>query len=279
VEPFKHKTIPYNERPYWDRLRSEQFTNGQFSISFAPLSGLPVLRIAAPHHLSLDTEPLRPGTNMIIRLKSASGPRGIVQLPAGQPAQGATVLFMADSEQCGLNGSGELSVYGQKENFRTTAADGRFAFEPRSNGRTVYISHPQGWAELEVSEFSDAQTIRLKPWASIVGKLVNTNGLPVSDIPVSITPYGGYRVEDPYINFQPSTTTDKLGRFQLDTVPPDKSLQLVRRIMSPGGNGWSHAPQTWFVAEAGKTNDLGKVTFDQPPPKPILDRLKEKLGL
>jgi hypothetical protein len=199
-------------------------------------------------------------------------------MPSGQPAKGATVLFMGDNEQAGLDGSGNLMNYGEKQNLQTTEADGRFNFDARPNGRIVYISHALGWARMDVAAFSNERTVRLKPWAVIIGKLVDTNGVPVPNIPVSATPYGGYKAGDPYVNFQSSTTTDKLGQFQIGTIPPDETLTLIRRIISPGGNGWSEAPQTWFVAEAGKTNDLGKVTFDKPPPKPMLDRLKEKLG-
>jgi hypothetical protein len=34
-----------------------------------------------------------------------------------------------------------------------------------------------------------------------------------------------------------------------------------------------------LVAEPGITNDLGKVTYDEPPPPPALEQLRQRLGL
>jgi protocatechuate 3,4-dioxygenase beta subunit len=81
----------------------------------------------------------------------------------------------------------------------------------------------------------------------------------------------------PGINFQGHVTTDKQGRFQFAKVPPRRvDIQRVIR-MSP--NSWQSRPQTWLVALPGITNDLGKVTYDTPPPPPVMDRLKQRLGL
>jgi hypothetical protein len=52
----------------------------------------------------------------------------------------------------------------------------------------------------------------------------------------------------------------------------------VNRIVRMTQNSWSSHPQTWFVAQPG-TNNLGKVTYDRPPPPPMLEQLKKSIGL
>jgi len=42
---------------------------------------------------------------------------------------------------------------------------------------------------------------------------------------------------------------------------------------------WTYKLQTWLVAQPGITNDLGKVTYDEPPPLPALEQLKQRFGL
>ena len=51
------------------------------------------------------------------------------------------------------------------------------------------------------------------------------------------------------------------------------------RINQLGPDNWVPVDQTWLFAEPGITNDLGKVIFDTPPPLPVTEQIKQKMGL
>jgi protocatechuate 3,4-dioxygenase beta subunit len=85
---------------------------------------------------------------------------------------------------------------------------------------------------------------------------------------------------EPFVNIQGQTTTDAAGRFLFTNVPPSR-IQINRVIPMTGagmGGGWTSRLQTWLEVQPGKTNDLGKVTYDTPPPPRPMDQLKKKLG-
>src|SRR6185436_5579234 len=115
---------------------------------FARLSSTPLLRIEAQGYEPAETEPININTtNLVVRLKPGLGPGGIVLLANGQPAAGATVLYLALQEQCSLSGA-QLSMYGNtKDGQPTTGADGKFSFPVRAHGSMLYVSHSSGWAE------------------------------------------------------------------------------------------------------------------------------------
>jgi hypothetical protein len=60
-------------------------------------------------------------------------------------------------------------------------------------------------------------------------------------------------------------------------VPPRRVE--VQRIIPMGMGGWTYRLQTWLEPQPGITNDVGKVTYDQPPPLPALEQLKQRFGL
>jgi len=279
MEPFRaSKPIPWNEMPYWDYSRVETFTNGQFSLAFIPLSSTPMFRVEADGYQPFETEPLTVGnTNLLIRLKKGDGPSGVVLLPNGKPAQGATIIFAAEREQFSLSSTGSLSAYGQKEFVQTTGADGRYSFAPRSTGQRLFASHAQGWADIALEQLPRNSAVELEPWAVATGSLVDTNGKPVANMKLSLNMRRDVRGNDAFVNLQEYPVTDAQGRFQFMRVPPGE-LNLVR-IIPMTANSWTHKPQTRFIAIPGKTNELGKVILDQPPPPSVLEELKKKLGL
>jgi hypothetical protein len=72
--------------------------------------------------------------------------------------------------------------------------------------------------------------------------------------------------------------TDAKGKFFFTNAAPVK-LQLQRVIPMGAGGGWSSQLQTWFICQPGITNDLGNVTYDSPPPPPLLEKVRQSLGL
>jgi protocatechuate 3,4-dioxygenase beta subunit len=276
LEPFSKKTTPWNERPFWDYPHTETFSNANFSIEFIRLTSTPMLRVEAEGYQPVETEPMNAlTTNLVIRLKRGAGPNGVVLLPDGKPAEQATIIYAASQEQFSLSGR-TLSAYGNREGQTVTGKDGKFSFPRRPHGLTLFISHPAGWAEESVEHGGDNLKVRLKPWAVVSGVLLDTNGVPLSGVTLALTMQRDWQSGIPFVNVQGQTKTDSKGYFRFSDVPP-RRLELQRII--PMKNGWSDRLQTWFVAQPGITNDLGKVTYDTPPPPPMLDQIKQKLGL
>ncbi|MDB6125720.1 MAG: hypothetical protein JWQ71_4713 [Pedosphaera sp.] len=270
------KTVPWNERPFWQLSHKESVTNGNFFLEFIPLTSQPILRVEAIGYQPLDTEPIGLTTsNLVFRLKRGAGPNGIVLLPDGKPAEGATILYAAAEEQFSLNGR-TINVYSEIDRKSVTGKDGKFLFSARPRGVTLFATHPTGYAEESVEKGGDNLKLRLKPWAVIIGTLVNSNGVPLPNVQLGLTLQHDWQNGGALMHHEGRTITDAQGHFQFLDVPP-RRLE-VQRIIPSSPNGWSESLQTWLVATSG-TNDLGKITYDQPPPPPALERLKQKLGL
>src|SRR5262249_42870793 len=139
-------------------------------------------------------------------------------------------------------------------------------------------AHPSGYAEQPISGKNEKLKIRLKPWAILIGTLINSNGTPASNVELGLQLYDGksWNPADPLLHYNDRTTTDSKGSFIFSNVPP-RRVQVCRIIPS-GPHAWSYREQTWLDVEPG-TNNLGSVTYDTPPAPPVVEQLKQKLGL
>ncbi|MSU57448.1 MAG: carboxypeptidase regulatory-like domain-containing protein [Pedosphaera sp.] len=279
LDPFTKKTIPWNEQPHWMFPRAETWSNGNFAVEFLPLTSSPLMRVEAEGYLPFESDPMDTTTsNLVIRLKAGTGPGGVVLLPDGKPAEGATILYAAAKEQFGFSGK-KLSVYGSGKQTQAADKDGKFSFPMKSQGQTLFVTHDAGWAEESVERGGDNLKLRLQPWAVLSGTLVDANAKPMSGVELALTMPHDWQRGDPFLNFQAKVTTDAQGRFQFTDVPP-RRIEVQRMIPAgpAGSRGWTYRMQTWLFAKPG-TNDLGKVIYDQPPPPPLLEQIKKSIGL
>ncbi len=276
VEPLVKKNPSRDELPFW-YAETEEVTNGHFSVGFAwGFRSQPMLRIEADGYDPAETEPASVTTNLVVRLKHGFGPQGVIVLPDGSPAEKAYVVYGALQEQFMLH-TNRIETYGDREKSRQiTGKDGKFSFAPRSTGRKIFVAHALGWAQEEVGK-SENMKIRLQPWASISGTLVKSNGVPVPGVELNIAMRHDWNTGEPFLNmYDFKATTDAKGRFTFAVAPPER-LDL-QRIVPSSRNSWSYVAQTWFDAKPGIKNDLGNVTYDTPPPPPVIDQWKQKLG-
>jgi hypothetical protein len=278
VQPLAKKTVPFNQRPFFEYPRQEALTNGHFSVEFVQMTSDPMLLVEAEGYEPVQTDALtKPETNLVIRLKRGMGPNGVVLLPNGKPAEKATVVYAAKQDQFGLTGR-TLNIYGRREDQeRVTGPDGKFSFSARPEGVTLFVSHPDGWAEESVEQGGDGLKLKLRPWASVSGILVNSNGIPMAGVPLNVTMYNDWQQGGALVNLQGRTNSDAAGHFLFRDIPP-RRIEIQRIIPMGTGGGWSSQLQTWTVLDPGITNDLGKVTYDTPPPPSMMDRMKKSLG-
>lgn len=284
LNPTARPQIPWDERIFWMPGQKESFSNGLFSVDFIQLSSQPVLQIEASGYELLETDPTNiTVTNLLFRLKKGVGPNGVVLLPNGQLAAGATVVYAATQEQFSLTGT-SLSTYGRSNSVVVTAGDGKFSFAPRTEGITLFVSHPAGWATKSVARGSiDKLSIELEPWCTVVGTLIDSNNVPAAGIRLELTMFHDWQHGGALANLQFNVSTDPAGNFTFTNVPPGR-LELQRMIPSPsfGGKpsgGFTYRMQTPVVARPAITNDLGKITMDHPPAGSPLDAIRSRLGL
>lgn len=275
---FRKPVTPWNELPWWDYARQDNFSNGVFTLDFVPLTSTPMFRIEAEGYEAFISEPMATNmTNLVIRLGSGSGPGGVVLMPDGKPAAAATLWYAVAREQAGLTDR-SLNIYGGREGMKTSGADGRFSFTMRPEGRKLFVAHTNGWAELEVKPDDSNLKVQLAAWAFVKGTLVASNGTPMVGIPLHLTRPYDWNAGDPIINIQGGSVTDTNGFFFFTNAMPGR-LDLIREIRMGTGGGYTHGPQTWFICQPGVTNDLGKVIYDSPPPPPFSEKVKKALGL
>lgn len=275
TDPFRKKVTPWNELPFWDRAREENFTNGIFSVDFEPLKSTPMLQFEASGYDPFVTEPMQTSTNgLVVRLQTGAGPSGVVLLPNGQPASGATVIYGAAHDQHGLTGF-TLNSYGSTNWLRTTGADGRFTFPARKEGEAVFAAHTNGWATEQAGNGDSGLKLRLQPWAVVCGTLVQSNGPAMAGIPLHLG--ARYDGQHPYVNNSLRVKTDAKGWFLFTNVPPGR-LELNREVPM-GSGGWRNVAQTRVEVRPGVTNNLGNVFYDMPPPPTVFEQIQQQLGL
>jgi hypothetical protein len=280
---LKHKKNQDRKTPFWMNGNVASCSNGFFLFQFHEIfdpSNRPMLRIEAEGYEPIDTQPLdAPVKNLLIQLKRGDGPHGIILLPDGRPASGATVAYAASGEYFNLS-SKVLTLFNTNATtngiIKVTGKDGSFDFPIRSEGRTLFVAHSAGWAEVVVDRGGSFLKLRLQPWAAVTGMLGDVRASPASGIELIATmPIDDHRRGEPSVLLPACVKTDARGRFVLRDLPPGQ-LELHRRIPeSPGV--WRILEQTWFVAKPGITNDLGNVIYDSPPPPPLADQFREHL--
>ena len=277
LKPLAKKQPNWWDRPFWMSARSEKVTNGTFKIAFVPLQSIPLVRVEADGYEPVMSEPSVVSTNMIIRLSSGNGPSGTVLTPDGKPAEQARVLYAGGGSQHGLSGR-DLSLYNDKRHSMLTQVDGKFSFMARDDGARIFVTHSTGYAELRVHK-DEKVDASLKPWASLAGTLTYSNGTPATGVELGLTLYNGtdWDSTDAVLHFNGKTKTDNKGYFLFTNVPP-RRVQ-VNRIIPMGRGSWQWKLQTWLDVQPGITNDLGKITYDQPPAKPVIEQIKQKLGI
>jgi hypothetical protein len=270
VDVFRESITPANELPYWQTSRTRRPDAHRFEVSFESLASTPLLLVTAPGYEPMVVGPITASTNgLIVRLPRGGGPGGVVLDASGRPVAGAKVLFGASHENFGLKETGELMEWGNLAARRITDEAGRFSFPVRLHGKRLFVSHPAGWAMLEINDQRPDLKLRLEPWATVTGMLLNTNGTPAANHMLTVDFDGAWATTaQPSMLVKNHTRTGPDGRFVFTNIPPADLLLNRGTVL-----------QTRFYASPGVTNDLGKVILDTPPPEPLLRRLKQKIGL
>jgi RNA polymerase sigma factor (sigma-70 family) len=109
-------------------------------------------------------------------------------------------------------------------------------------------------ASLEVKGNEKQLTVRMKPWATVTGQLVDADGKPWAGVELR-----GYTDAAPFTELSIHYRTDKDGRFRAEGFVPGLKYKLSFTVLDNGrfiGNGWVFEG---LSLENGETKELGKI--------------------
>ena len=102
-------------------------------------------------------------------LKPGKGVSGIVRLPDGSPAAGATLVVIEKGESGFLDPSGQVRGNGGSGDLARTDLQGRFEFMPKLEPDKLFVSHEQGFGQAKVSDVLGGASITLQKWGRLKG--------------------------------------------------------------------------------------------------------------
>jgi thiol-disulfide isomerase/thioredoxin/protocatechuate 3,4-dioxygenase beta subunit len=166
-------------------------------------------------------------------LEPAAAREGVVVDADGQPVEDATVVEATPSIFPSIyNGKPD-----QEDRQVETTADGKFQLRATSEPYRLRITHDAGFAEIARMPDEPIGTIRLAPWASVSGQLLQ-DGKPIAAQSIYFNPAAEQELGKPRFQDSYYETTDADGRFKFDRLPP--IVGAVRAQLGP----WEESPLT-----------------------------------
>jgi protocatechuate 3,4-dioxygenase beta subunit len=233
IESFKVTPLMPGSYPGWSG-KSVAGKNGEFTLTASVTrawNGYSLLveadgYISDNSHKIDDKESFQP---MEIALMPGGGYTGIVTLPDGSPAPGATVIL------CGGNlVMSNMPIVPRMSGIRTihcsnaipdmysaaavTDGSGKFSLKSVVQAHSVYATHEKGIAAVTTDKVTSTTKMVLQAWGRVEGKLMigskpgANQRISLSTIQLSVRP--------PALNVGLSAVTDKDGKFEYPTVPP-----------------------------------------------------------
>jgi beta-lactamase regulating signal transducer with metallopeptidase domain/uncharacterized GH25 family protein len=262
VENFRvtpGQTDQFN-RAAWNTLRAVDGSNGVYLVYVSKRAWQPILKVEADGYLPAGKE-IQPGdaANVDVLLKKGNGPAGTVVTPEGKPVAGATVILMNDEmNQAGINGTGELTTYGNRSAATASDTNGKFSLKPIFRMQALAVGSSNGLAIVSLESLATNRAITLPPFGNIFGILKRTSG-PGSNETLDVTFAGEHFAG---FNMWLPADTDEQGHFRFNHVPAGH-LQISYRVPM-GGNGWQDRPLTEADLKPGQTLEVNISAADRP---------------
>jgi beta-lactamase regulating signal transducer with metallopeptidase domain/thiol-disulfide isomerase/thioredoxin len=270
------------DRIFWQTNEAITYTAGEYRRSFDEPAAAYFLRIEAPGYAPAQSRPFRSDEgeqSFDFALKPAEGLSGVVVLPDGRPAAGASVALATREARISLRaGAFDRNAVAP---IVQADADGRFTFPPQDDKFLLVAVSDAGFADASSDEFAKSGKLVLQPWGRIEGR-VRIGRNPGADQEVSFHPIRPNRGGGLYVfDYGYTTRTDADGRFTFDRVIPGPGT-VSRMIVTefPGGSsqhmpGWPAsvdvAPGATSVATIGGQGRpvVGRVVLSETPEVPI----------
>lgn len=164
-----------------------------------------------------------PDVVLDVRLQPVAHYTGTILGPDGRPVRGAAVGLSSRLEQLGQkifdvkqNDAGNFDDF---DNRRKSGPQGDFEIAPQSDRYVLVVVAPEGYAEVYRQADQIPGEIRLRRWASLTGRLVES-GKPVADSEVFVRPIRLSGGDEPHNYSQLTAKTAADGSFTFPRIPP-----------------------------------------------------------
>lgn len=252
----------WGDRPGWSDHYKQQIdaNDGTFTCTWngysvtLPFSGDALLKIEAKGYLSEMAPPLKLGQKsepFVIRLTKAEPRAGIVLTARGEAAADAQVGWVGPDEKAFLT-DGRFDDRGfvyQADQIVKTGADGRFELERTRDEGLIVAVHPDGYAVVKSTEFTNGSKITLTPWARIEGSIASGSrgSQPLTVAIEQAVSSEQEKTESMRWMFEPVSVTG--NRFAIEHVPavPLDVGVIVR---------WEHSDPAYLNPKPGETYSI-----------------------
>jgi beta-lactamase regulating signal transducer with metallopeptidase domain/protocatechuate 3,4-dioxygenase beta subunit/uncharacterized GH25 family protein len=263
-EPIKKFNVVPGSRyqqqeTYWIRSETFESTQGKFSLRRNTERGPYLVRIEADGYLSAESRTIYVNEGKVavrFDLKKGESVATSITTPDGAPAAKARVALGVAGSQI-RNRNGEIDP-GQLVNaiHAVADADGKVKFPPQTEPFYLVVTHPAGYARVQVTLDTIPKTIKLEPWATVEGTFrIGKN--PAPNVRLTLIPEARGFHESGVLQIYSSyhTTTDKNGRYRFDRVLPGRARigREVYMMANRGALEIASARLDWIDLTGGKT--------------------------
>jgi beta-lactamase regulating signal transducer with metallopeptidase domain/thiol-disulfide isomerase/thioredoxin len=211
--------------PFLDRQHAVRKKGSQLSIDFDRTDIEHGVQVEAPGYVTFRTpDQYRIGdvvSDLAIRLEPIARYTGRVVNHAGSPVVDARVYVATGFQHLDLNDLKDRSGEFTSNYHVNTTEDGLFEIVPQIERYALVVVAPDGYAEVQLDASQKPGEIRIEPWASVSGKLVQS-GKAIPNCPVMIDPIRYVGGDEPRINARFQSVTGDDGSFAFERVPPTR---------------------------------------------------------
>jgi protocatechuate 3,4-dioxygenase beta subunit/thiol-disulfide isomerase/thioredoxin len=243
-----------NQKPHWQRNRdnAEPGKDGRWEQKFTFNYPYRAVRIEAEGYAPVSSEPISKEVGSVelsFGLQRAESLTGTLLDTQGNPIAGQTVYLSTGRGMPQIR-NGRI-VHRRDLTTATTNDQGIFSFPPQDDDYLLVILSDSGFAEIDANDLRSTKGIvTLSPWATISGQLL-IGDEPRAGEQVSVWQQRMYDLQKPRPYHDLKATTDELGNFAIDRVPPGKGG--VGRYIQLSENSWGMTSNQTFDAAPGET--------------------------
>ena len=248
---------------YWGDRPPAIGVNGKYATSLTRSEPYHFFRIEAPGYAPLIEKFKEDQTQvtLAVQLSKTAGLPLEVRDPDGTPAAGATVYVVPSAQNFNLNANTLMFAdprWGHPEGReRTTDASGKIVLADSQDPEArVVVLDDSGYADVLLADAAKSRTLALEAWAKLEGVVyVGTKPAVAQKLQAQyMSPHQGR----PYITGMFETTTDAVGRFAFDRLPPSQ-INVGRLVGANLGTRFLSATISNYVVMtmvAGKTQQV-----------------------